>query len=429
MPNGPTRADQGNGGSTGSFNVGGFFTWGRDIISTLFNPKGGGSQPVLSPEQLRNAAAQAADRRRLDAVDNPPEQPATKNPDTNWVYYQPPSAINEPKRMSGRKAKKVKRGYNERRIAEQLAAQGIWPYSMLSDNVSTGSKIAQTISQAGLNLAMAGGTARNLPRTPAMGSRSSQRGFVGTVSSGPAAAARAIGKQQAAARARSTMRPVARGIYPQPVPGEFDPKPGEELAPAVAPGGGDELAPVKVPKRYQSDISPVEVPERRKYGNGGLGTGAGEPIRARSGSAPSMPGTGGKPQSAGKPATGTTSRGGTKAVPRTVARSTVLPLDALLNAAASALAKRTPKGRNSFPGLGATSPGTGTRPGTAPQTRPQPDYMNNYPGAPGRTGTCDCATGLKKQRKPRKPRSECWAGSYTETAKGIKKTRREQVSC
>jgi len=428
MASGPTRADRGNGGSTGGFNVGGWLTWGRDILSTVFNPKGGGSQPVLSPEQLRNAAAQAADRRRLDAVADEPKQPKPTTPDT-WTYYQPAASINEPKRMSGRKAKKVPRGYNERRIAAQLAAQGIWPYSMLSSELSTGTKVLQTISQAGLNLAMAGGTARNLPRTPPMGSRSSQRGFVGTVTSGPAAAARSIGKQQAAARARTTMRPVARGIYPQAMPGEFDPKPGEELAPAVAPGGGDELSPVKVPKRYKSDISPVEVPERRKYGNGGLGTGAGEPVRARSGSAPAMPGTGGKPQPAGKSTAGTAAGRGTKAVPRSAPGASLLPLDALLNAAARALTKRTPQGRNSFPGLGATSPGTGTRPGTAPQTRPQPDYMNNYPGAPGRSGDCDCGTGKKKPSKPRKPRSECWKGSYTETAKGIKKTRREQVSC
>jgi len=42
---------------------------------------------------------------------------------------------------------------------------------------------------------------------------------------------------------------------------------------------------------------------------------------------------------------------------------------------------------------------------------------------------CDCSKGKRKESKPRKARSECWKGSYIETAKGLKKTRREQVSC
>jgi len=39
---------------------------------------------------------------------------------------------------------------------------------------------------------------------------------------------------------------------------------------------------------------------------------------------------------------------------------------------------------------------------------------------------CKCK---KKPSKPRKPRTECWKGSYIETAKGTIKHRRERTTC
>lgn len=41
---------------------------------------------------------------------------------------------------------------------------------------------------------------------------------------------------------------------------------------------------------------------------------------------------------------------------------------------------------------------------------------------------CKCPKKQTKKRK-RKPREECWKGSYTETAKGTLKRRREKVPC
>jgi len=46
----------------------------------------------------------------------------------------------------------------------------------------------------------------------------------------------------------------------------------------------------------------------------------------------------------------------------------------------------------------------------------------------GRSNDCDC-TSKKKARKPRKPRSTCYRGTYIENARGLVKTRREQVPC
>jgi hypothetical protein len=41
---------------------------------------------------------------------------------------------------------------------------------------------------------------------------------------------------------------------------------------------------------------------------------------------------------------------------------------------------------------------------------------------------CNCPKGVRT-RTPRKPRTVCYRGSYTETSKGLSKVRREQVPC
>lgn len=54
-----------------------------------------------------------------------------------------------------------------------------------------------------------------------------------------------------------------------------------------------------------------------------------------------------------------------------------------------------------------------------PYTQPQPVQA---------TDKCNCDK-RKKKREPRKPRTECWTGSYRETARGTSKKRREQIPC
>jgi len=283
---------------------------------------------------------------------------------------------------------------------------------------------------------VAGGGRSTRYTAPPMGSRTAQRGYVDVTGKysrvgqeravGPGGAAPGRAAATVAARSAPTRATI---LNPQPTPGEFDPKWGEELEPAVSPGG---LEPVQVPKREKfSDLYPVEVPERVKYGQPGSQPGTGsakDQLRAGSRSGAAMPGTGRNTGSGTRPGTSRapTSRR-TPGIPRTTAGAPVVSLDALLSPVLRSLTRRTAPVRNARAGIGATSPGTGTRPGTAPQTQPQPDPLMNYPGR--RTSTDECECPKKKKSKPRTPRSQCWKGSYIETAKGLKKTRREQVPC
>jgi len=49
------------------------------------------------------------------------------------------------------------------------------------------------------------------------------------------------------------------------------------------------------------------------------------------------------------------------------------------------------------------------------------------PSAKTKGGRCECPP--KKPRKPRQPRTECWGGTYVETATGLRKTKRRRVAC
>jgi len=64
-----------------------------------------------------------------------------------------------------------------------------------------------------------------------------------------------------------------------------------------------------------------------------------------------------------------------------------------------------------------------------PDVLAQPLALLQQPFPRGRPKDCVCDEEKKKEKKKRKPRSECWKGSYIETATGTKKHRREQVTC
>jgi len=360
-----------------------------------------------------------------DAADEyqaPAPAPVVPQPPTVDQATASPYERNEPTRGRARKAKPKRKWYQS-----QFDDLVTWE-SVLQ---STAESYARAI-QGGV----AGGGRSTRYTAPPMGSRTAQRGYVDVTGKyskqrtvapgGMAVGTTRVTGAAASARARP---PGATILNPQPTPGEFDPKWGEELEPAVSPGG---LEPVQVPKREKfSDLYPVEVPERVKYGQPGAQPGTGTAKdNARAGSRPgtAMPGTGRSTGSGTRPGTGRTPTSRrTPGIPRTTAGAPVLSLDALLGPVLRSLTRRTAPVRNARPGIGATSPGTGTRPGTAPQTQPQPDPLMNYPGR--RTSTDECECPKKKKSKPRTPRSQCWKGSYVETAKGLKKTRREQVPC
>lgn len=52
-----------------------------------------------------------------------------------------------------------------------------------------------------------------------------------------------------------------------------------------------------------------------------------------------------------------------------------------------------------------------------------------FASPPTRTDSCSCSDGKKKKPKKRKARTICYRGTYTETARSLRKVRREQVPC
>ena len=77
------------------------------------------------------------------------------------------------------------------------------------------------------------------------------------------------------------------------------------------------------------------------------------------------------------------------------------------------------------PGL--TDPLTGFQPGTVPF--PSSGFAGDSglpPGTPG-THTCECKP--KRKRKPSKPRTRCYRGSFTETRRGTRKYSKVRIPC
>jgi hypothetical protein len=129
-----------------------------------------------------------------------------------------------------------------------------------------------------------------------------------------------------------------------------------------------------------------------------------------------------------RPASAPTAGPGTARAPTRVALPNLgapkLLVDALVAAAAGAIRGRSRRARAPSFGIGATNPATGPATGGALA----PLTFGGFPGFATATRTDDC-TCDKPKRKPRAPRAECWKGSYVETARGLRKTRRERVTC
>lgn len=85
-----------------------------------------------------------------------------------------------------------------------------------------------------------------------------------------------------------------------------------------------------------------------------------------------------------------------------------------------------------IPGVGAiTLPGGAVNPlaELATQTLPLTAYSAAVAQSPAQELDRKCRERAERKRKKRKPRSECWKGSYTETRKGTLKRRREKIRC
>lgn len=140
-------------------------------------------------------------------------------------------------------------------------------------------------------------------------------------------------------------------------------------------------------------------------------------------SAPGRPGPVGQPA----PNTGKAGRTAPVALPRL--GPIKLSLDSLLSYAVGKLSRRATRTGTASQLVGPilARPGSPTQPilGQTFALSANP-YAQAYPQQnPAR---CRCPS-KKKKSSPRKARSVCWKGSYVETARGLRKTRREQVPC
>lgn len=81
-----------------------------------------------------------------------------------------------------------------------------------------------------------------------------------------------------------------------------------------------------------------------------------------------------------------------------------------------------------IPGLGSI-PGVGPTPALNPALAPLTAFNPAAAHSPAQELDRQCKERAKQRRKKRKPRSECWKGSYVETRKGTRKTRREKIRC
>lgn len=81
-----------------------------------------------------------------------------------------------------------------------------------------------------------------------------------------------------------------------------------------------------------------------------------------------------------------------------------------------------------IPGLGSI-PGVGPSPALNPALAPLTAFNPAVAHSPAQELDRQCKERAKQRRKKRKPRSECWKGSYTETRKGTRKHRRERIKC
>ena len=130
-------------------------------------------------------------------------------------------------------------------------------------------------------------------------------------------------------------------------------------------------------------------------------------------------------QTAAKPQTAT--RTATRTQTRTPTRTSTASRTPTWTSVIQRLATMT------APRLATRSP-TRTLLRTAPLTSLQQQVLTSTQTVPQtltrtQQKTCECKEERKKERKKRPPRTVCYRGTYTETARGIIKRRKERVSC
>jgi len=321
--------------------------------------------------------------------------------------------LREPKRLSGRKAAGKKK--LEQSVTDQLAAQGIWPYTYFAsqDLLSTGDKVIQGVGQAGLVFAMSGGTYSNTPRSPGMGTRSSQKGFVSALPT----KSRAPGHYEP--DYWNANSPGARYPKPPSAPASTAPKPqrrpGTILPHMPAPQLEQQLP--TAPETLTQEYTRVSRPAR-------LATA--QPVYPGSRPATPTPGTTRLPGVTGTPTSKPRKTGSRSSVARAAVGAIELSPSALF-----ADAFRSSRSSSRFAGPGSASPIARTATSTATQFAADPlsSVITSAAGRKPKDQSCECEPGKKRKRSPRKPRTVCYSGTYKESATGISKTRREEVPC
>lgn len=101
----------------------------------------------------------------------------------------------------------------------------------------------------------------------------------------------------------------------------------------------------------------------------------------------------------------------------------VLPL--LLSQSKRPNRRRTPRPSTTTPGLTpGIVPGLGLQP--TPADLPLATFGNYFDSTPTQTKNCDCAP---KKRKPKKKRTKCYTGRFTERASGLRKYQKRAIKC
>jgi hypothetical protein len=184
---------------------------------------------------------------------------------------------------------------------------------------------------------------------------------------------------------------------------------------------------VPIGTQATDDLSPVMVPERVKYGNGGLGTSrvdgdlqpvivSARRVGSRQGVADAVSNRTAATR-AGAAKTATATRAGTRS---TGVLAGGISLDPFIRDILRLATTRTSPARQQV-GTAIPLVPSLTRQPTQPLTQFQPATRT-------KTDTCECDK-PKKKRQPRPPRSECWTGTYTQRGKGISYRRRAMVPC
>jgi hypothetical protein len=324
----------------------------------------------------------------------PPPPPPSSYPEVSPYVNK---NIDEPKRLSGRKAKKASK---PRRALRYF---GVW-YDSLPGPVRDG------IEYAGNNPAGAPGisTAPRVKLPQRSAPRGKQRGYLDTGIS-----------QRTRVSPSDPYRPLPMS---RPPPRNTAPP---SAKPPQAPPQPMRSAPL--PKFYETAPTAPEVSTQTKTVSPGGQTNPGrtapgpatQPVHPGPGRAAPAPSPARMPAPAG-PTAPRTGKTGSRS---TVARA---PVGSVGLFALPLLVDPFGKPKRGFATAlkASPSPFPATSPATKPSARTVAQVMT------GSTDPCNCPHGKrKKPRGERKPRTECFTGTYTETARGISKKRSTQVPC